>query len=155
MKRPSTNKMSMLMDALDTQSKKIVWHLRCRGHARLSELTGLIGASADMETLFRLKEIINPAAVKILGGPLLEFHKSRIDGRTGKRLLFNWWLTDLPEEERFGAKEHGKPLTDIFDEEDRIVIVSEVSPSLRLGEGVEVEQRHGILSITIMKIRQA
>jgi hypothetical protein len=151
MEQMSAANLRRLMDALDPQSKRIIWHLRCHRHVRLAELTGLIGASADMETLYRLKEVINPAAVKILGQPLLEFCEARIDQTTGKRVLFNWWLPDFPEEGGFSEGGREKPLADVFDEKDKIVIVSEVSPSIKLSDKVKVEHRHGILSITLDK----
>ena len=153
MEQPPTIDMDLLMKELDTKSRKIIWYLRCHGHVRLTELTRLISASADMETLYRLKEVINPAAMKIFGKPLLEFYKSRIDQTTGKRVLFNWWLLDFMEDGQLVAGNKETPLVDIFDEKDRIVIVSEVSPSLILSDRVKVEQRHGILNITLYKLQ--
>jgi hypothetical protein len=153
MEQPSKADLSRFMNVLDIQSRKIIWHLRYHGHVRLAELTGLIGASTDMETLYRLKEIINPTALKLFGRPILEFCKSRIDQKTGKRVLFNWWLRDFAEEGQPVTGEGEKPMVDVFDEEDQIVIISEVSPSLKLSDTVKIEQRHGILSITIDKIQ--
>ena len=153
MGQPPMIGLDRLMKELDAKSRKIIWHLWCHGHVRLSELTGLIGACADMETLYRLKEVINPAAMRIFGKPLLVFYKSRIDHSTGKRVLFNWWLPDFMEEGQPVAGNREKPLFDIFDEKDRIVIVSELSPSLKLSDRVKVEQRHGIVSITLEKIQ--
>jgi len=153
MEQPSTINLSLFINALDTQSRKIFWYLRYHRHVKLAKLTELIGASADMETLYRLKEIINPTATRMFGKPLLEFCKSRIDQKTGKRVLFNWWLVDFIEERQSVTGERGKPLTDVFDEENQLVIVFEVSPSLKLSDKVKVEQRHGILSITLDKIQ--
>lgn len=152
MNQPSTINLNLLMNALDAQSRKIIWYLRCHGHVRLTELTELIGASADMETLYRLKEVINPTAVRMFGRPLLEFFKYRIDQTTGKRVLFNWWLLDFMEEGQRVTGEGGKFLVDVFDEKDQIVIVSEVSPEVKLSDRVKVERQHGILSITLDKI---
>lgn len=153
MEQPPTIDMDLFMKGLDARSRKIIWYLRCHGHARLTELTRLIGACADMETLYRLKEVINPAAMETFGKPLLEFYKSRIDQTTGKRVLFNWWLLDFMEEDQSVEGNKEKPLVDIFDEEDRIVIVAELSHSQNLSDRVKVEQRHGILSITLEKIQ--
>ncbi len=153
MEQPSKDNLSRFMNALDKQSRKIVWHLRYYGHVRLAELTGLIGASTDMETLYRLKEIINPTASKFFGRPILEFCKSRIDQKTGKRVLFNWWLYDFTQDGQSVTGEGEKAMVDVFDEEDHLVIISEVSPLLKLSDTVKVEQRHGILSITIDKIQ--
>ncbi len=143
----------LFMNALDKKSRKIIWYFRYHKHARLDELTELIGASAHMETLYRLKKVINPAAARILGRPLLEFCESRIDRKTGKRVLFSWWLSDFLVEGRLMSDEREKPLIDVFDEIDRIIILYEVSPVLRLSDKVKVEQRQGILSITLEKIQ--
>jgi HSP20 family molecular chaperone IbpA len=153
MERPLKIDLDVFMKGLDIKSRKIIWYLRRYGHVKLSELTGLIRAGADMETLYRLNEVINPAAMRIFGQPLLKFYKSRIDQATGKRVLFHWWLLDTAEESYAAAGNKETPLVDIFDEEDRIVIVSEVSPSLILSDRVKVEQRNGTLSITLYKLQ--
>ncbi|MCR4435947.1 MAG: hypothetical protein QHH06_08800 [Clostridiales bacterium] len=66
-KNRSKGDLSLFLEALDEKSRKIFWYLRDQRHARLSELTDFIGASGDMEVLCRLKEVMNPAAVRILG----------------------------------------------------------------------------------------
>ncbi|MDD3395390.1 MAG: hypothetical protein PHG19_12230 [Anaerotignum sp.] len=153
MEQFSTVEFCQFMDALDAQSRKIIWYFRYHRHVRIAELTELIGASSDMEALYRLKEVINPVATRFFGKPLLEFCESRIDQNTGKSVLFHWWLMDFLEEGEPVIGEREKPLVDIFDEENQLVIISEVSPLMKLSDKVKVEQRHGILSITIDKIQ--
>lgn len=141
------------LDLLDDKSKKIFWHFLCHEHVKLSELTDLIGASTDMEALHRIKEIINPAAVKIFDKPLLEFIESKIDRITGQKILFNWWLTGFLDEDIGFLEKGGKPLIDIFDEGEEIIIICEVSPSTTISDKAKIEQRHGILSIRLDKLR--
>lgn len=149
----SKENLSLFLDTLDEKSRKMFWYFRYHGHVRLAKLTELIRASTDMEVLYRLREVINPAAERIFGRPLLEFSESRIDRITGKKVLFNWWLSDFVEDNQLLAGEGGKPLVDLFDEDDRIVIVSEISPSITVSDRVKVEQRHGILNIRLDKLQ--
>lgn len=149
-----TNKnLGIFMNSLDEKSRKIFWYFRYHGHTRLAELTSLIGASADMEVLYRLREVINPTAVKIFGRPLLEFNESRVDFVSGEKILFNWWLTDFVEDNHSFTEEGQKPLVDIFDEEDHILIISEISPSITVSDSVKVEKRNGILNIRLDKLQ--
>jgi hypothetical protein len=140
------------LDRLDVKSRRIFWYFRCHGHARLAELTELIGATSDMEVLDRLREVINPAAVNIFGKPIVEFRESRMDRITGKKIPFYWWLSEDDEENQFFLGKGGTPLVDIFEEEDQLIIISEISPSIVLCDKVKVEQRHGILQITLNKL---
>ncbi len=144
---------SLFLNALDEKSRKIFWYLRCHGYARLSELAELIRASTDMEVLYFLREIINPIAVRIFGRPVLEFFESRIDRITGKKVLFNWWIMDFIQDNQPLIGKGEKPLVDLFNEDDQIVIISEISPSVRVRDRVKVEQRHGILSIWLDKLQ--
>ncbi|TGE37311.1 hypothetical protein E4K67_15830 [Desulfosporosinus fructosivorans] len=143
----------LFMDALDEKSRRLFWHFRCHGHVRLAELTELINATNNMEVLYRLREVINPLAVSILGRSLVDFCESRIDRVTGKKVLFHWWLQDFTEVNQLQTEVGGKPALDLFDEHDHIVIISEVSPSLTVSDQVKVEQRPGILSIRLDKLR--
>lgn len=140
------------MDSLDDKSRQILWHLWWHRHAHLDELADLIGASTDMEVLSRLREVINPAAERILGEPVLEFSESRIDPISGDKVLFSWWLV---EEGQLLAR-GGEHLVDLFDEKDHIVIIAELPPSVRLcpeglPKGAEVAYRNGILKIKLPK----
>ncbi|RDU24980.1 hypothetical protein [Anaerosacchariphilus polymeriproducens] len=146
------DKLNEFMNRLDEKSRKIVWYFRYHGYARLSELTKLIGASADMEVLDKLREVINPVSVEIFGKPILEFRKSGVDRITGKIVPFHWWLSDDTEENQFFLGGRGKPLVDIFEEEEQLIIISEISPTISYCDKVKVEQRHGILQITLNRL---
>ncbi|MCY6354426.1 hypothetical protein [Clostridium sp. ZS2-4] len=149
----SREKISLFLDALDEKSRKIFWYFRWHRHVRITELTKIINESTDMENLYRLREIINPTAVKIFGRPVLEFSKSRIDPVTGKKVLFNWWLADILEENESLTGAVGKTLVDLFEEDDHITIVSQISPSIKVKDIAKVEYRNGILSVKIDKFR--
>lgn len=142
----SSNRLHLFLNNIDEKSRKIYWHFRCYGHAKLAELTKLLGAAADMEVLYRIREIINPAAMECFGKPMLEFYESRMDPVTGNKILFQWWITDFKKEDHL-------PLVDIFDEENEIIIVSEISPSITISDQVKVEIRHGILYLRLDKLR--
>lgn len=151
--KSQSDKLKVFLDCLDEKSKRIFWYFRYYGHARLAELTELIRASADMEVLDRLREVINPAAIGVFGNPIVEFRETKIDQITGKKILFQWWLSDDTEENTFFLGAGNKPLIDIFQEEDQLIIISEISPSITFSDNVKVEQRHGILQITLNKLR--
>lgn len=145
-------KLSMFLNELDVNNKKIFWYFRWHRYARITELTKLVQDSNDMEILYRLREVINPAAVKVFGNPIIEFNKSKTDNVTGKKILFNWWILDFIEEYKTANVEGGKPLIDIFDEEDQIVIISDIAPSIKVKNSAKVEQRNGLLSVRLAKI---
>ena len=140
----------LFMDDLDEKSRRIFWYFRWHGHAKLSELVDLIHAASDMEVLNLLKEVINPTSMMFFDRPALEFSESRIDPITGKKLFFNWWLLDFTgaNESRTGDSN----LIDIFDDGDKLIIVSEISPLIRVSDSAKVEQSHGILSISLEKL---
>ena len=69
-----------------------------------------------------------------------------------KKILFSWWLLDYPEDEELLEIGKNEPLADVFDEEDQIVVVFDISPSIQVVEDkVRIEQRNGILSIRLDK----
>ncbi|MCR4435946.1 MAG: hypothetical protein QHH06_08805 [Clostridiales bacterium] len=72
---------------------------------------------------------------------------------TGEKVLFHWWLSDFAEDGSLPAGEGGKPLIDVFEEDDHMVVVFEVPPSVTVSGRVKVEQRHDILSIRLDKLR--
>ncbi|OYO84368.1 hypothetical protein C8E03_11438 [Lachnotalea glycerini] len=146
-----SDNLSIFLNSLDEKSRKIFWYFRCHGHARIAELTELIGSLADMEVLDRLREVINPAAIEIFGKPILEFRESGLDRMSGKKIPFHWWLSDDLSDNQLFIGEGGKPLVDVFDEENQIVIITEISSSITLSDRVKIEQRHGIVQITLSK----
>ncbi|TCO77365.1 hypothetical protein [Marinisporobacter balticus] len=148
----SKQNVSLFLDALDEKSRKIFWYFRWHGHARLAELVDIIGAANDMEVLYRLREVINPTAIRIFGKPVLEFCESKVNPINGKKVIFNWWLLDFEEGKQPLTGEDKRILMDVFDEEDQIMIVAEVSPSVRVKDMAKVEEKHGILSIKLEKL---
>lgn len=152
MEQQSRENMELFMSALDEKSRKIFWYFLRHGHASLTELVDLIDASTDMEVLHRLREIINATAVEVLGAPVLEFSESKIDQLTGNKIFFSWWLINLTKGNELLALEGREHLMDIFYEEHQVIIISEMSPSIRVSDSAKVEQRNGILSITLNKL---
>ena len=115
--------LEQVMDELDGAGKEMVRYLWEKGHATISELAELIAAPSHMDALRRIRGIINPAAERILGNPLLVFERARVDDSTGESILFSWWMTG-----RKGLKgeDHRQAFLDIFDEGDRVEILMEL-----------------------------
>ncbi|MEW6188554.1 MAG: Hsp20/alpha crystallin family protein [Actinomycetota bacterium] len=112
---------NQLAEGLDSVSQEILWYLWRNGHGTIDELAELVSASTHMDVLLRIREVINPAAEKISGNPILSFEKSKIDPETGEKILFSWWLV--------GRKTHEEikeSLLDIFDEGDHLHVVMEL-----------------------------
>jgi len=105
---------------LDNGSKEILWFLYESRHAGIDTLAKLIEAPNHMDVLLKIREIINPAAEKIIGYPILSFESSRVDRETGENVTFSWWLAGQPHRER------KELLPDIFDENAGIVICLEL-----------------------------
>lgn len=144
--------MRVFLNGLDLNNRKIFWHLRWYRHARITELTKLIPNSNDMEILYRLRDVINPAAVRVFGNTIIEFNNSKIDDVSGEKILFNWWISDFLEDYRTQNVAFDKTLIDIFDEDDKIIIISDIDSSVKVRDTAIVEQRNGILSIRLEKI---
>jgi hypothetical protein len=147
--------LGVLMDTLDEKSREILWHFWWYGHASIDELRDLIESSTDMEVLFRLREVINPTAERILGEPILEFYESRVDPSSGEKILFNWWYgfdtTGLEEGGFSWGGRRGGHLVDLFDEERHIVVIAQLPSSVRVVEEADVAYRNGILRIKLEK----
>ena len=113
-----------VLEQLDPYSQELVSYLWQNRHATIIELADLIDAPTHMDVLLRIKGVINPTAEKVIGCPLLVFEKSRVDDETGDTVLFSWWLISQTV-----IKETDQRVTrvDIFDEEDRIEIVADLS----------------------------
>jgi HSP20 family molecular chaperone IbpA len=113
-----------VMQELDPQSREIVSYLWENRHATIDELAELIAAPTHMDVLLRIKEFINPTAERIAGSPLLAFQRSRADPLTGEKALFSWWVI-APARAAEGAGT--RLLVDVFDEGDRINVVTELA----------------------------
>ena len=137
---------NMLVNAVDEKSKQIVTYFLRERHAGIRKLADLIHASSDMEVLIRIREIINPKAQQIIGGPLITFERSKIDLFTGEKIAFSWWLN----EELIGITRNDK-LLDILDEKNALRIIA----SLPLEEkDVKVEVKENFLIISGKKYYQ-
>jgi HSP20 family molecular chaperone IbpA len=107
---------------LDADGREILWHLWEYRHARINRLAELIEAPDHMHVLSLITETINPISEKILGCPILSFERKRIDPKTGKTIIFSWWLINRKE----GLFPNEARLVDIFDEGAYIRVVMEV-----------------------------
>lgn len=108
---------------LDSDSRAVLIYLWQNRHARIEELAELIDAPNHMDILFRIREVINPTAEKVLGYSILSFERSKVDGETGRKIPFSWWIArkKVPEEE-----DARRPILDIFDERDHLTVVVEL-----------------------------
>ncbi|MFU8868156.1 hypothetical protein [Natronococcus sp.] len=79
--------------ALDDRSLAVLEYCWHNEHASIRELTTLLGAVTDMETLTVVREQLNAVARKTLGKPVLEFERRGIDSQTGSVVTFEWWFT--------------------------------------------------------------
>lgn len=113
-----------VLEQLDPYSQELVSYLWRNRHATIVELADLIDAPTHMDVLLRIKGVINPTAEKVIGSPLLVFEKSRVDDEIGEMVLFSWWFitqTVIKETDQKATR------VDIFDEEDRIDLVADLS----------------------------
>ena len=120
----SDEKIDRLAGELDAGSRKVIYYLLENRRAKIDELMQIMGESSHMNALTRIKDVINPKALKILKRPFLVFEKSRIDKETGEKFLFNWWLAK-EDEEKLTLKKRQFPI-DIFDEEKEVVVVMDL-----------------------------
>jgi HSP20 family molecular chaperone IbpA len=128
---------------LDRASRRLVWHIWKNQHARLDELTALLGETSHMNVLVRIRETINPLAVRLLGRPLLVFERSRVDQRTGQQILFSWWLNEEPPGEPADQSE----FVDVLDEGDYFLVLLEL-PGIN-GEEIKLSAGGGTLTVTV------
>lgn len=113
---------NQVADELDSISQEILWYLWQNGHGTINELAELVSAPTHMDILLRIREVINPAAERIIGNPILSFEKSKIDSETGEKILFSWWLIGREQ----SGERRKEALLDIFDEGDHMDIVMEL-----------------------------
>jgi len=116
-----------IAEELDSDSQEILIYLWQKRHARIEELAELIDAPNHMDVLLKIKELINPAAERIIGSSILSFEKSKIEPETGEKILFNWWILGQKEN-----KEEEEILLDIFDEEEYLNIIMELPGVTRI-----------------------
>lgn len=112
-------KLDLLLGSLDEKSKEITTYLLRERHAGIKELTALICASSDMETLLKIREIINPKAQRVIGKPIATFYWSKIDCLTGQKIGFNWWA-----DEELASSAHSDYLVDVINEESILRVVA-------------------------------
>ncbi|OPY56176.1 MAG: hypothetical protein A4E55_02197 [Pelotomaculum sp. PtaU1.Bin035] len=136
--------MKRFLDALDCRSRAVWWHLCCHGHAGVTGLARVAGLDSDMEVLLSIRQVINPAAIDILGEPAVEFASCRVDQGTGEKIHYHWWLRPVVWSPPPGRL----PLVDVFETGSELVII--VDPGDRVESShPEVTCRNGIVMIKI------
>ncbi len=128
---------------LDRASGRLVWHIWKNRHARLDDLTALLGETSHMNVLVRVRETINPLAVRLLGRPLLVFERSRVDQQTGQQILFSWWLNEEQPQESTSQSE----FVDVLDEGDHFLVLLEL-PGIN-GEEIKLSAGGGTLTVAV------
>ena len=128
---------------VDQASARMLWHFWKNHHFTLDELQMLLGETSHMGVLVRIREVINPAAVRLVGKPILVFERSRMDHQTGERVLNSWWLNDEPA---LGVAGSGQQV-DVLDEGDHFLVILELAGARE--EDIRVEARDGRLSVAV------
>lgn len=142
----TSGNIGLLISAVDEKSRQIITYFLREQHAGIRKLADLIHASSDMEVLIRIREIINPKAQQIIGGPLITFERSKIDPFTGEKIAFSWWLNEELIDNICNDK-----LLDILDEKNALRVIA----SLPLEEkDVKVEVKENFLIISGKKYYQ-
>jgi hypothetical protein len=100
---------------------RVLWHLWQERHADIEELAALVDAPTHMDVLTLLREGINAAACRLLGGPVLVFKERAFDPDTGRNICFQWWLERAEEAGEPGS---AQPLVEIHDEGDALLVVA-------------------------------
>lgn len=85
-------KLRSFVNSLDKESKAIVFYCWRNDWATIQELSYLIAARNDSYTLFKIKEVINAEALKMLGKPALVFKERATDPVTKNIVNFAWWF---------------------------------------------------------------
>jgi HSP20 family molecular chaperone IbpA len=128
---------------VDRGSAKMLWHFWKNRHYRLDELKQMLGETSHMGVLARIRDVINPAATRLLGKPVLVFERSRVDQQTGKHVLHSWWLNEEPAIDTTGDSQ----FVDLFDEGDHFLVILELAGANE--EDIQVEARDGRLSVAV------
>jgi hypothetical protein len=140
--------LAQLLQSLDEKSRAILWHLWWHRHAEISELRNLYDTPDDFEVLYRLKDVINGKAQEIWGKPIVSFKQSNYDPLTGKKILFSWWYMDEDDTLTSGRD---KPLMDIFDEKDSVIVIAQLPALVNLTE-LDIQVKNGVLKVEFKKI---
>ncbi len=125
-----------LLQELDAGSCRVLSYLLKYKHAKLDRLTEILGESCQMNTLVRIKKVINPKSVVVLKRPALVFEESRIDKESGENVLFSWWLNEEDEKKEVISQEQ---FADIFDEENEILIIIDLKGGKKENVHLKVE----------------
>ncbi|MEW6456333.1 MAG: hypothetical protein AB1410_06445 [Acidobacteriota bacterium] len=137
------DKVDKIVKELDLDSQALLIYIWNNRHAKIDELACLIKASTHMDVLLKIREIINPAAERIIGSPILVFENSKIDEITGERVCSSWWIAG--QEKSYALKK--EPFIDIFDENDHLAIIVELASSVQK-EDIIIKIRNNTLYIT-------
>jgi len=79
---------------VDEQSARMLWYLWHHRHAKLDELKKASGEASHIKVLMRIMHAINPAAMRLLGRPIMVFERSAMDYSTGEHIFHSWWLNE-------------------------------------------------------------
>lgn len=85
-------KLASFIKSLDRESKAAVLYSWRNDWATIQELSHIIAARNDSYTLFKIKEVVNAEALKILGKPALVFKEKAVDPLTKEMVNFAWWF---------------------------------------------------------------
>lgn len=132
-----------IMMEVDSESRKILSYLWQKRHADIDKLASLYDASSHMDLLFKIREVINPTAERLLGYSILSFEQAKKDEATGKIVTFSWWILGRIEPE----VKREKPIFDIFDEEDYLAVITELSGVREEDISIAVEKQKLHISI--------
>jgi hypothetical protein len=128
---------------VDRGSANMLWHLWKNRHHKLDELKAMLDETSHMGVLVRIREVINPAAMHVLGKPILVFERSRMDYRTGEHVLHSWWLN----EETVGDTDNTQEYVDVLDEGDHFFVLVEL-PGVQ-EEDIRVDAGGDRLSVAV------
>ncbi|MFQ5918238.1 MAG: Hsp20/alpha crystallin family protein [Candidatus Binatia bacterium] len=113
----------VVLEELSPKGQAIVEYLWRKGHAPIADLAELTGAPSHMDVLLEIRDSIVPAALRVIGSPLLVFERAKVDESTGERVVFSWWMARRSTAQEKAARE---PFVDIFDEGDHVDILLEL-----------------------------
>ena len=141
--RPHVEDIAEVARLIDRGSANMLWHFWKNRHHKLEELKAMLGETSHMGVLVRIRDVINPAAVCVLGKPILVFERSRMDYETGQHVLHSWWLNEEPEGDVAEASE----LVDVLDEGDQFLVIVELAGAQE--KDIRVEAGDDRLSVVV------